>query len=49
MAQGIPFLTTLEAGYAAVEAIRALSHRGEDVLCLQELAAAGGDEAFGLY
>ncbi len=37
VAHGLPFLTTLQAGYSAVEAIRALSFRGEDVFCLQEL------------
>jgi carbamoyl-phosphate synthase large subunit len=37
VAAGIPFLTTLEAGLAAVAALRELGDRGGDVLCLQEL------------
>jgi carbamoyl-phosphate synthase large subunit len=47
VAAGIPFLTTIEAGLAAVVAIRDLRDRGSDVLCLQELhPAAQGSALF---
>jgi carbamoyl-phosphate synthase large subunit len=37
MVRGVPFLPTVEAGMAAAVAIFEMSHRTEDVRCLQEL------------